>query len=116
MRKHFIINYTIYPFDLLVSVGETENVIRIVLEEKLPEDLHSDIDAVFNDSKARTVMFEGGQTVIRFKEKPTHGLIAHEALHAVEFLMNKIGNEQVNESWNYLLQYIVCEIYKNIKL
>ena len=116
MRKHFIINYTIYPFDLLVSVCEPDSTVKKVLEEKLQEDFHLEIDAVFVNSDARTTMFSGGQTIIRFSKKPTMGLIAHEALHAVEFLMERIGNEQVNEPWNYLLQYIVNEISRNLKL
>jgi hypothetical protein len=112
--KHFIINYTVYPFDLLVSVCESDTTIRRVLEDKLPEDLHDQIDVVFKDSNARTVCFQNGATFIRFSVEPWQGLIAHEALHAVEFLMQSIGNEQVNEAWNYLLQYIVSQINKNL--
>jgi hypothetical protein len=112
--KHFIIDYTVYPFDLLISVCESDTTVRRILEDKLPDDLHSEIDIVLEKSNARTVCFQSGATIIRFSVEPTPGLIAHEALHAVEFLMNRIGNEQINEAWNYLLQYIVSQINKNL--
>jgi hypothetical protein len=112
--KHFIIDYTVYPFDLLVSVCESDTTVRQILEDKLPNDLHSEIDIVLEKSNARTVFFPSGATIIRFSGEPTPGLIAHEALHAVEFLMNHIGNGIVDESWNYLLQYIVSQINKNL--
>jgi hypothetical protein len=60
------------------------------------------------------VFFSRGATIIRFSVEPTPGLIAHEALHAVDFLMTHIGNGIVNEPWNYLLQYIVSQINKNL--
>jgi len=112
--KHFTIDYTIYPFNLLVSVCESDNCVRKILKDKLPDDLHSEIDVVFEPSVARTVMFQGGATIIRFSKEPSQGIIAHEALHAVDFLMSNIGNLTVNESWNYLLEYIINQINKNI--
>jgi hypothetical protein len=112
--KHFIIDYTVYPFDLLVSVCESDTTVRRVLKNKLPEDLHDQIDVVFKYSNACTVCFPNDATFIRFSVEPGQGLIAHEALHAVEFLMQNIGNEQVNEAWNYLLQYIVSQINKKL--
>jgi hypothetical protein len=113
---HFIINYQIYPFDLLVSICEDDIVVRRILEKKLPKSLHSEIDDIFRDSLATTTNFSNKATFIRFNVAPTPDLIAHEALHAVEFLMERIGNKEVNEPWNYLLQYIISQIYKKAKL
>jgi hypothetical protein len=118
--KHFTINYTVYQFDLFVSIGESDKTIRNILQRKLPKDVHSDIDDVFlmntsGNLLGRVYMFSTGQTIIRFLKKPTQGVIAHEALHAVELLMRTIGNKKVNEAWNYLLEYIVNEINKKIK-
>jgi hypothetical protein len=111
--QHFIIDYTVYPFDLLVFVHESDREVRTLLENKLPKDIHSEIDELFGEYDARTVMFTSGQTVIRFI-KIDAGIIAHEALHAVQFLMNKIENYTPCETWNYLLQYIVTQINKNL--
>ena len=107
--QHFIIDYVIYPFDLLVSICESDDTVRNVLKDKLPEDIHGEIDIVFKESEARAVCFPNGATIIRFKNKPSAGLIAHEAFHAVEYIMN-ILELPVSEAWAYLLQYIVNEI------
>jgi hypothetical protein len=116
MPKHFTINYTIYPFDLLVSVCEDDYMLRCILEDKLQSRFHHEIDELFkNLHEGNTICFSNGATVIRFVSKPSQGLIAHEALHAVEMLMENIGNNRVDETWNYLLQYIVNQINKNIK-
>ena len=112
--KHFIINYCIYPFDLLVSIHESEQEVIKILKKRLPDDVHKEIEDLPFSSEAFAVMFSSGQSFIRFLYKPTQGLIAHESLHAVAQLMNRIGNEDVNEAWNYLLQYIVTQINNNL--
>ena len=110
---HFLIDYVIYPFDLLVSICESDEIVRDILKEKLPEEHHGEIDVIFADSEARAVRFPNGATVIRFVNDPSPGLIAHESFHAVEFLMDAI-EVPTGEAWAYLLQYIVNSITNKI--
>lgn len=56
---------------------------------------------------------------IYFKhKKPEPGVVAHECFHAVEYIMERIGqklNDAPNETWSYLLQYLVYECHEFIK-
>jgi|SRR5690606_3786968 len=52
------------------------------------------------------------------KDKLTHGIIAHEALHATNFILDCIGyqfNPRDDEAICYLHTWVVDEIYKLIK-
>ena len=67
MKKNFIVSYEIYPFDIMVSVGETtEKLIKSFekrgyhLSEKEKEDFTM-------EGVGRTVMFDSGATVLRLK-------------------------------------------------
>lgn len=113
-NKSTIIKYVIYPFSLLLIVGDDDFIEKTIKEHS---DEYKDDYIFFWNSlmTARVEMLDDGLTVMAFKEKPNAGLVAHEALHAVDFLMNKIGNVNINESWNYLLQYTVDEITKFLK-
>ena len=44
----------------------------------------------------------------------THGTIAHEALHVVDFLFKKIGEEfqYLSESRSYFMGWVVDKIYE----
>lgn len=62
-----------------------------------------------------------GHIFIYFKDKkPIPGVIAHECFHAVEFIMEAIGQtfglgDNTNESFAYLLQYLVTECHEFIQ-
>jgi hypothetical protein len=116
----FIISYEVYPFDVLVSLNQTDDEVEKLLKKKLPDDQHDEIAIVFkNNSNARTVMFSGGQTFIRFNEHPGYGLIAHEVFHAVNYLFDRIGitlSDDSGEAWAYLIQYLMYNITNNIPL
>jgi len=113
MKKYTIIPYKVYPFDVLVSFQSYEEL-RKLLIKILPEDVHKDINIFEDEYAARTVMFASGQTCIHFNEV-THGRIAHEAFHAISFLMSRIEcplNRDTDEPYAYLLAYLVNEIYQ----
>jgi hypothetical protein len=114
--RHFSINYVIYPFTLFVSVLESDDTVIRQVKTLVPEDMHDELAKTIRASHscANTIQTPAGLTLIRFREEPSAGLIAHEALHAVEFVMDYIRNDEVNEAWNYLLQYIVNEITSKI--
>lgn len=105
----------IYPFDLIVFFGGTYTEIEVYLKDVLPEYIHTEINTLDRNSSGRTVMFSSGQTVIKLKNKPTHGVIAHEIFHAVEFLFNRLGSKLTlssDEAYAYMIEYITNEIYK----
>lgn len=114
----FLISYEVYPFDVLVSVNQTDDEVEKLLKKKLPDDQYNEIATVFkHNSNARTIMFSGGQTFIRFNEHPGHGLIAHEVFHAVNYLFDRIGitlSDDSDEAWAYLIQYLMYKITNNI--
>jgi hypothetical protein len=114
----FIISYQVYPFDVLVSVCQTDDEVIKLLKETLPTEQHSKIESVFvQGSVARTIMFSGGQTFIRFNQRPGYGLIAHEVFHAVNGLFDRIGitlSDDSEEAWAYLIQYLMHNIATNI--
>lgn len=123
--KNFIIRNKVYPFDIMISVDETDVALLSRLEKHGIAD-KSEFnklclmgDTVFG----RTVMFKGNQTLIRLRGNTpgerTHGVIAHEAFHATAYIMNRIGMKfkigVSDEAYTYLMEYIINEIYKNFK-
>ena len=74
-------------------------------------------EKIWMDGNGRTIMLRGGQTIIRI-EKVEPEIIAHEVFHAVEFLFNRINlklTPESSEAYSYAIEYLMREIYKNIK-
>jgi hypothetical protein len=127
MRKNksinFVIDYAVYPFELMVSFGEDIEIFKKRLRAKLPEDIRHEIDSEFGVDlcSGRTVMFSGGMTAMWFREYPLkasqYALIAHEVFHAVDFLFQRINiklSDDSNEAYAYLIQYITEQIYRKL--
>lgn len=120
--KHFIVSYEVYPFDLMVSFNEPKDIFIKRLKNRMPEDMHHEVDEEFLCKyTARTVMFSGGMTAIHFTFWPErasqYALIAHEIFHAVCFLMGNLNmklSHENDEAYAYLLQYITEQIYKKL--
>ena len=116
-KKHIIIPLVIYPFDVLVSLGEEHSVVVKTIKKSNYELDHEKTESLWMKGVGRTVMLKGGQTVIRLDNK-NQGIIAHEVFHAVHFIFDKIGIElcqESGESFAYLIQYLVSEINKKMK-
>ena len=126
MSKKYIhyLDHGTYPFDVIfaykISITELKKVVLpLILETE------GEFDEAFSekmDVDGRAVMFKGCQTVIYLKDfKGTvddYGTLAHECLHAVQFLFNKIGidsSEGTEEAWAYQLQHIYIEILEFLK-
>ncbi|HYV53749.1 MAG TPA: hypothetical protein VE933_04155 [Chitinophagaceae bacterium] len=118
-----IINLVIYPFDVMVSIAETD----LELGKKLENhgvDIKNETGWLFvsDTNNARTVVFSGNQTLIRLKYIPVtpeqKGELAHEIAHAVFFFCERIGLQLVPmtscEAYTYMIQYLTKEIYKTI--
>jgi hypothetical protein len=120
--KNFIIPLVIYPFDIMVSFGETdEQILKRWSHYNL-----SEIDKnglIMSDTViGRFHMMECNASVIRFKHMPEtcfdYGILAHEIFHAVTHIMNKVGLKfkifSNDEAYAYLMGYVTTEIYKKL--
>jgi hypothetical protein len=114
----FVIPYVVYPFDLFVSIGQSDKYVIKDLKTKLQDKYHIEIQELLGDNDARTMMFTGGQTVIRFRSNPNSSIIAHEVFHAVHFLFERITlplSVSSGEAYAYLIQYITEQIEIGMK-
>jgi uncharacterized protein YfkK (UPF0435 family) len=120
---HFVIPLHIYPFDVMISVNEDDDVlVNRLLDDNDREDCEA-LTNLHDTVKARTVMLPSNQTVIRFKIKDDVdsiiGIIAHEVFHATTFILEKIGMKMKimtsDEAYAYLIQYLMQEIYNGLK-
>lgn len=75
-------------------------------------------------SKAGRTIYDNTQTneklqiILNGKSILTHGIIAHEALHATFFILSSRGlkySQKSEEAYTYLIQFIIDQIYKLIK-
>lgn len=116
-NKHsFIVPWITYPFDVMINVGTTtEDVIKKIT--KLGYELN-DIEKkkLEMHGVGRTVMLDGGQTIIILK-KYDQAIMAHEIFHAVCMLFDKIGinfSEDSDEAYAYAIEYLTREVNRKI--
>lgn len=109
-----IIKTDIYPYEIIISIGNSYKELKEKLSEILPKDMHKEIKRFKGEYNGRTIMFDSGQTVIDFKTINARD-IAHEAFHAVTFILGTIGmtlSEDSDEAYAYFLGFLVEEITK----
>lgn len=117
--KNFTISYVVYPFDIMFSFGETDQVLYRKLKCKgITEPEICDISGI---TRARTAVFKEGPSIIRMKNIPKtaeeFGFLQHEIFHAVYFLFTRIGIElceKSDEAFAYAIQYLTEQVYKRI--
>lgn len=121
---NFIIPLVVYPFDVMISIGQDNEQLGKVLDtmSNLTEE---DIRACGYPSeyvKGRAVMFSTNASIIRLRNLPKtpidFGTLAHEVFHIVTFVMDRVGMKlKLNvsdEAYSYLVGYITEQIYENI--
>jgi hypothetical protein len=118
---NFIIPLNVYPFDVMVSLGEKDTDLITKLKKMGVDTTDKGITDYSPSSRGRCIMFEGGQTLIRIyrydKSSYFYGYLAHEIFHAVEFIMDHIGMKLVRESdeaYAYLISFLTTEIHKRL--
>jgi hypothetical protein len=117
---NFIINYTIYPFDLMFSFGQSDKELRADLK-KIPG-IKPGTDYKFEQSEdGKYVYWNNGFTLIRMKAIPLtpyeFGVLQHEIFHAVTCLMQHVGvilSDESNESYAYAVGFLTKEVYSKI--
>lgn len=126
-KKHvsvnFIIPMEVYPFDLMVSIGQDDNQLGRVLDKyNLTEE---NIRACAYPSpfvQGRAVMFSTNQSIIRLRHLPStsedYGILAHEIFHIVAFVLDRVGIpldvEKSDEAYAYLVGYLTKKIFEKI--
>lgn len=121
-KKHFRIGHGTYPFDIAFYVNYSdEEMIKHL--SKYCEVHKDDIDLLRRkDGRGRTVMLNGGQTVLSIGDCPTFdimtGVVAHELLHAVNFLFDRVGIKYdvitSEEAFTYQLGYLTESFWNNL--
>src|SRR3990167_1835207 len=115
-KKHFFVSWEVYPFSVLVSIGEHQSKVVKTIEKsgyKLDEE---EKEKLWMTGVGRTMMLQGGQTILRLKSTRPD-IIAHEISHAVFFLMDKIGIKLSNssdEAYSYAIQFLTEKIYEKL--
>lgn len=120
-QLNIVIPLVVYPFDVMVSLGESDEILFAHLKKKGVDYLDVSLDHYSDTQRGRTVMFKGNQTLIRMYElretAEWYGNLAHEIFHAVEFIMERIGMRLTidsDEAYAYLIGYITKEVYKRL--
>lgn len=122
-QKNFIIPLVVYPFDVMVSLNQSEDDLRKCLK-KHKNITEEDVETYFNDKSpisGRATMFKSGAVLIRMMNYPVtnndYGNIVHEVFHAVCFVFKRINlklSPKSDEAWAYLIDYLTKEIYNRL--
>jgi hypothetical protein len=126
---NFIIPLVIYPFDILVSVAEPDEVFAKTIVKHLPSSCLRDLEddnsilRLGETTQGRCVNLPTGhQTIIRIKKYPTscrdYGILSHEIFHAVSFILWRMDIPleigKTDEVYAYLIDYVTTEVYKKV--
>lgn len=116
----FIINCAIYPFDILVHIGDNKKPLLKELSKYIKKKELKEISA-YNFTRGNAIMLDGGQLVLTInKEESLPQFIAtlsHEIFHCVTFIMARIKlkhNKNTEEAFAYLIEYITKEILNRV--
>lgn len=124
-HRNFIIPFVIYPFDVMFSIGQTDDEVRIELEKYLNierMDLLMDACELKKSFGLAVRLWEGGSFLIRIKGNPNsakfHATVNHEIFHVVHDLLDGIGIKLSNDSeeaYAYVIGYLTEQFYLNYK-
>lgn len=126
---NFIIDLVVFPFDIMFSIGESDEDLQKNLKNNIHPSCYKDIEdmSAFKfgaTTKGRTVNLETShQTIIRLPSLPAgasdNGTVAHEILHAVSFILWRMGIpfeiEKTDEVYAYLIGYVTTKFYDKLK-
>lgn len=118
-KLNAIIPLVIYPFDVMVSFGQSDKEFKKYLSAKGVE--WNDIFIM--DGQGKYVMTNRNQSIIRLWNYPDepelYGTLQHEIFHCVTMILDKVGMkfdlQSSDEAYAYLIGYLTTEIYKLIK-
>ncbi len=121
---NFLIDLHIYPFDIVVSIGDTnEELKKVLLKLGINEaDVLRDINYGQDRADAINNLYYSKYGLIRMFKKGRDAywkaLLSHEISDLVFSIMKRIGmkhKRSSREAYSYLTQYLTFEIYKKLK-
>ena len=115
---NFIVPLVVYPFDVLVSLGQTDEELKNVIA-KYGVEWSDNMKIV---GQGLFYMNPENQSIIRLKNVPVScidfGFLHHEIFHATTFILDRMGMKlallKSDEAYAYLNQFLVVEIYKKL--
>ena len=118
-RKSYngIIKLNIYPFDIMLSVNQTDKqFVKSLGKYNMPnfEDDILHLETQGNSRQGRTILLDKSGFIVRLNYWPKNAqgvaLMVHELFHVTSMLLDHIGMElsvgTSCEAYAYLLQYI----------
>lgn len=113
----------IYPFDIMVSIGESDKQLANSLEPYAGKLLERDYELCkypLPTCHGRACMFSNNASLIRLRKLPKgskeFGNLAHEIFHVATFIMDRVGMKLEvmvsDEAYAYLISFITERIYK----
>lgn len=123
MTVNRIISLVVYPFEVMVSMNQSDKSFIKSVKSYGITDIS---DSIFkldenNLCRARSIMYSSGKSILRLNFTPKYneplriGLLHHEIFHIVHFIMDDINTpltESTSEPYAYLVQHLTTEIYK----
>lgn len=123
--QFILIDFAIYPYNLLVCLEATEEETIKFLKRKFKyilSDEEKEVIKMAKNGNGRFCRLKNGAYVMRINNdiKTARGLatLAHETFHAVHFLMNDVGitlSDESDEAYAYLTGYIIREVTERMK-
>ena len=123
--SYFIIKLGVYPFDVMVSIDETdETILKRLIKYGITKEESGELLNLAETVRGRCVMLPSNQTVIRLKTLPKKydmmSVISHEVFHATSFILSKIGMKMElfvsDEAYAYMIGFLTTKIYKKLKI
>lgn len=122
MKKYYkIIRLGMMPYDILVCQGMSTMDVKEYIKKKFKVDILNDKAFEHHDKRQGKTIFLGtNQTIIWLKHKPTNprtiGTLAHEAMHAMNFIGQIAGidwHDSSEEFFTYGVEYIMEQVLKD---
>ena len=122
---NFIIKLVVFPYDIYVSVDESDEVLsQALISLGVKEEDFLFLMNMRETTSGRYDLLKSNQSVIRIKscsDKYTMiDTIAHESLHAVTFIFDHMGLELKldisDEAYAYAIGYVTSEICRRLNL
>lgn len=115
---NFIVPLVIYPFSIMVSLGQSDYQLRISLTKS---NLEWE-ERMKLTGEGKCILLASNNVVVRTSDFPKSpeqmGSLQHEIFHAVAFVMWRIGMEleidKSEEAYAYLIGYLTKEIYTKL--
>jgi hypothetical protein len=105
LTKSFVVN----PYKRSIVVCQSKCLKRLFEEYDIRDD---------PDKYEAVTANRGNMVVMLFRQNPTPGVIAHEAVHAVNYIFQNIGQSlcvKNDETQAYLTEFIVNKVHKILK-